>query len=147
VPVEFTTGQPIQYMDSLSNGRWDLTWQTTAPAAGVTLTLRAEHPTLPITGSIQITGGLGPTQPRPTVNDNGVVSAASGQPTPVAPGGILTIYGSALSAGTGAAPVLPLPTLFNNTTVTLGDSPLPLFYTSDGLLNALVPTGLARIPT
>ncbi len=142
VSVEFSTGQGLKYMQSLNNGRWDVTWQTGPQTPSVTLTVHATHPTLPITGSAQITGALGNLQAPPQVADRGVVSSASFTATPIAPGGFISIFGSLLSDATSSAQVLPLPTMLNNTTVKLGDLTLPLFYTNNGAtsqLNALVP--------
>ncbi len=142
VSVEFSTGQGLKYMQSLNNGRWDVTWNTGSQNSSVTLTVHAVHPTLPITGDAQVTGALGALQPPPQVLDRGVVSAASFTATPVAPGGFISVFGSLLSDATSSASALPLPTTLNNTTVRLGDLPLPLFYTNNGStsqLNALVP--------
>jgi uncharacterized protein (TIGR03437 family) len=142
VSVEFSTGQGLKYMQSLNNGRWDVTWQTGSQPSAVTLTVHATHPTMPIKGDAQITGVLGALQAPPQVLDRGVVSAASFAATPLAPGGFISIFGSLLSDATSSALVLPLPTTLNNTTVKLGDQLLPLFYTNNGTLsqlNALVP--------
>ncbi len=142
VSVEFSTGQGLKYMQSLNNGRWDVTWNTGSQSSAVTLTVHATHPTLPIKGDAQITGALGALLAPPQVADRGVVSSASFTATPVAPGGFISIFGSLLSDATSSAQVLPLPTMLNNTTVKLGDLTLPLFYTNNGAtsqLNALVP--------
>lgn len=146
VSVEFSTGQGLTYMQSLNNGRWDVTWQTgSQQVSSVTLTIQATDPTQTLTGQAQINGALGAIQAPPQVLDRGVVSAASFAATPVAPGGFISIFGSLLSDATSSAPVLPLPTELNNTTVKLGDQALPLFYTNSGSstnpaqLNALVP--------
>ncbi len=143
VSVEFSTGQGLKYMQSLNNGRWDVTWNTgSQQASSVTLTVQATDPTQTLIGRTQINGALGALQSPPQVADRGVVSAASFTATPVAPGGFISIFGSLLSDATSPATVLPLPTELNNTTVMLGDLPLPLFYTSSGStaqLNALVP--------
>jgi len=63
--------------------------------------------------------------------------------TPLSPGGIISLFGSQLSDATSSAPVLPLSTQLNNTTVRLGDMQLPLFFTSAGQVNAVVPYGTA----
>ncbi len=140
VSVEFSTGQGVQYMQSLNNGRWDVTWQTgSEPAASVILTVNATNPNQTIAGEAQISGALGALQASPQVKDGGVVSAATFLVTPLAPGGFISIFGSLLSDATGSAPVLPLSTQLNNTIVSLGDLPLPLFYTSAGQVNAVVP--------
>jgi trimeric autotransporter adhesin len=140
VSVEFSTGQGLKYMQSLNNGRWDVTWQTgSQQAPQVILTVHATDPTQTITGDAQINGALGAPQPAPAVSDGGVVSAATFVATPLSPGGIISIFGSLLSDATGSAPVLPLSTQLNNTTVFLGNSQLPLFFTSAGQVNAAVP--------
>ncbi len=143
VSVAFSTGQGLTYMQSLNNGRWDLTWNTgSQQASSVTLTVLATDPTQTLTGQAQINGALGALQAPPQVTDRGVVSAASFIATPVAPGGFISIFGSLLSDATSSASVFPLPTMLNNTTVKLGDELLPLFYTNNGTqnqINALVP--------
>ncbi len=146
VSVEFSTGQGLKYMQSLNNGRWDVTWNTgSQQASSVTLTVQATDPTQTLTGQSLINGALGAPQAPPQVSDHGVVSSATFAATPVAPGGFISIFGSLLSDATSSAPVLPLPTTLNNTTVSLGDQTLPLFYTNTGnsvtpaQLNALVP--------
>jgi uncharacterized protein (TIGR03437 family) len=140
VSVDFGQGQGVQYMRSLNNGRWDVTWLTgSQQASSVILTVHATDPTQTIAGEAQINGALGAPQPSPQVSDGGVVSAASFMATPLAPGGIISIFGSSLSDGTSSAPVLPLSYELNNTMVFLGNLQLPLFFTSAGQLNAVVP--------
>jgi uncharacterized protein (TIGR03437 family) len=75
-----------------------------------------------------------------------VVSAASFASTPLARGGIAAAFGTGLSAGTGTAATIPLPTTLAGTTLTLHDSsgvdrPVPLFYVSPDQINLLVPPG------
>jgi hypothetical protein len=144
VSVQFSTGQGVADMQTLNNGRWDLTWDTGAvPATQVTLMVHAAHLTLPISGDAQISGALGAPQAKPQVKDGGVVTAATFTATALAPGSIIAIFGLELSDATSSAPVLPLATTLNYTTVTLGDGILPLFYTSTGQVNAVVPIGIS----
>jgi len=75
-----------------------------------------------------------------------MVSAASGT-APVAPGSIVSIYGTNLSISTEWA-ALPLPTNLAAVSATLVDSAggsneLPLFYVSPTQINAMLPTGVA----
>ena len=143
VYVEFSNGDPPVRLSSLNNGRWDGTWKTgTLQAAQVTLTVTATNPDLRIRGESQTTGGLGTPQPAPVVADNGVVSAASLQPSPLAPGALISVFGDGLSEGTLQAPGLPLPQQLGGTTISIGDHILPLLYTSDGQVNAVVPLDL-----
>ena len=81
------------------------------------------------------------------------VSAASGA-SPVAPGSIVSIYGSSLAITGIPATSLPLPTSLGGTSVTITDSSgaqtaMPLFYAGPTQINAEVPqtasTGAATI--
>lgn len=76
-----------------------------------------------------------------------LVSAASGQPGPVTPDSIVTVYGSQLADSTVAA-TLPLETELAGVTLTFNDSAgnvadAPLYFVSPTQVNALVPDGLA----
>jgi uncharacterized protein (TIGR03437 family) len=78
-----------------------------------------------------------------------MVSSASGTPS-VAPGSIVSIYGSAMAASTAVAPPTEpaLPMSLGGANVTIIDSnqaqtPLPLFYVSPTQINALIPTTVA----
>ena len=71
------------------------------------------------------------------------VSAASGT-APVAPGSIVSIYGSSLATGPTSATMLPLPTSLGGTSVTITDAngaqtTLPLFYAGPTQINAEIP--------
>jgi uncharacterized protein (TIGR03437 family) len=79
----------------------------------------------------------------PVVTAQGVVHAASDQGgVPIAPGGLITIYGLNLADAGGQTTGLPLPAQLNGTQVFLGDQPLPILYTSEGQLNVQVPYGI-----
>jgi uncharacterized protein (TIGR03437 family) len=82
-----------------------------------------------------------------------MVSAASGT-APVAPGSIVSIYGTDMADGTASAVALPLPTSLSDVVATIVDStsvstPLPLFFVSPGQINAMIPatvqSGLAQL--
>lgn len=81
--------------------------------------------------------------PQPT---GGIANAASaGQATPslVSLGSYIAIYGTALGgSGNPNATSLPLPTLLNGVSATLGGLPMPLLYASPTQINALIPQGL-----
>jgi uncharacterized protein (TIGR03437 family) len=73
-----------------------------------------------------------------------VANAASfDRNTVVAPGGLVTIFGSDLADGTGVATSIPLDTQLATTQVLLGGTPLPLLYVSQGQINAQVPYDLS----
>jgi uncharacterized protein (TIGR03437 family) len=62
--------------------------------------------------------------------------------SPVAPGSLVSLFGSNLANAALAAESLPLGTSLGDTTVQLGDAPLPLAYASSGQINAQIPRGV-----
>ena len=60
----------------------------------------------------------------------------------MAPGSMISIYGTGLGRGLSQATALPLPTDLNGTQVLLAGKTLPLLFTSDGQINAVVPYDL-----
>lgn len=68
-----------------------------------------------------------------------VVSAASGMAASTPPGSIFSIYGSGLATGAAQATKVPLPTILRSTGVTVNGEAAPLFYVSDGQINAQMP--------
>jgi len=66
----------------------------------------------------------------PTVSAGGVLNAASFDTSgaPVAPGSLISIFGSSLSAGTATADSIPLSTNLGNVTVSVNGIPTPLYY-------------------
>jgi uncharacterized protein (TIGR03437 family) len=90
-----------------------------------------------------LAGKPAPAATTPVVTAQGVVHAASDQPgVPIAPGGLITIYGQNLADGVGQSGELPLPQQLNGTQVLLGNLPLPILYTSPLQLNVQVPYGV-----
>jgi uncharacterized protein (TIGR03437 family) len=83
------------------------------------------------------------TSATPLVTAAGVVHAASDQGgVPIAPGGLITVYGNNLADGAAEDSGLPLPQTLSGTQVLLGDQPLPILYTNTGQLNVQVPYGV-----
>ncbi len=71
-----------------------------------------------------------------------VVSAASQVPGVIAPGEIISIYGTNLGPATGVGPVIngnSLGTVVSGIEVTFGNTPAPLLYVSATQINAVVP--------
>ena len=83
----------------------------------------------------------------PVIYTGGTVSAASlfplGAPNyGASPGSIVSIFGTNLAISTAAATTIPLPTILNGTSVTIGGIATPLFYVGKGQINAQVPYGV-----
>lgn len=83
------------------------------------------------------------------VDAGGVVNAADFSSGPVAPGSIVSIFGSNLASEAVQAEKVPLPVDLRGTSVTVNGVAAPLFYASPSQINAQVPfetqPGLAAV--
>ncbi|MBI3696813.1 MAG: hypothetical protein HY238_18500 [Acidobacteria bacterium] len=79
--------------------------------------------------------------PAPAITSGGIVNGASFAlaPAPVAPGSIISIFGTNLAASTAQASAVPLPTQLAGITVKVNGTPIPLFFVSPGQINAQLP--------
>ncbi|MBL8233960.1 MAG: hypothetical protein JNL98_36025 [Bryobacterales bacterium] len=77
----------------------------------------------------------------------GIVNAFSNQSGPIAPGAIVSIYGSGLGPDTGVATTFDesgaLPRATAGVTVTVNNIPAPIFYAQSGQLNIQIPYEVA----
>jgi len=86
-------------------------------------------------------------QPVPRISTNGIVNSAGAPlpPAPVAPGSIISIYGSNFNSSSGthaggvSATSTPLPTAINGTQVLINSLFAPLYYVDSSQINAQVP--------
>jgi uncharacterized protein (TIGR03437 family) len=126
----------------IGNGVWTGTWRPVKPMTGpvsIGVTAFNSNGSVVQSGQQAESGSLN-AGVTPTVTAGGVVHAASDAAgVPVAPGSLITIYGSNLADATGLASTLPLPQLQNGTQVRMGNQLLPILYTSDGQINVQVP--------
>jgi len=85
---------------------------------------------------ISVPAGAAPPQPKVggVVNGASYVSGAA-----VAPGSIISIFGSNLGSGEASASTVPLFTTLLDTSVTINGVPVPLYYVGPGQINAQVP--------
>jgi uncharacterized protein (TIGR03437 family) len=83
---------------------------------------------------------VGPPAPAaPQFDANGILSAATFQPGPAAPGSLITIRGANLASTTKEALATPLPEELGGTSVTINGIPARLLYVSPAQINAQVP--------
>src|SRR5581483_11642112 len=74
---------------------------------------------------------------------NGIVNAFYRRAyAPLAPGTLVEIYGSGLSSGSGQPGLLPLPNMFQGTSVLIGGENAPFVFTSDMQLDVELPADL-----
>lgn len=125
----------------IGNGVWSGTWrpvQRPQSAVVISVTAFATNGATVQRGQADLSGSLS-TSTTPTVIAGGVVHAASGKVSPIAPGSLITVYGGSLGEGVSQASALPLPNELNGIQVLLGDRPLPLWYGNQSQLNVQVP--------
>jgi uncharacterized protein (TIGR03437 family) len=85
----------------------------------------------------------------PVVPENSVLNSATystmGQPGhAVAPGSLVSIFGSELAAGLAVADSVPLSTSIGGVSVRFNDVPAPIHFVSPGQINAQLPWGLLQ---
>lgn len=145
VYAKFSNGDPDVRLVPTGNGVWSGTWRPTSAASG-TVTVSAvsvfvQGLTLQAGRSdrgVRLTSGAGV----PIVRAGSLVHSASQRgDAPVAPGTLVTLYGSDL-AGAPTSTNVPLPTDVNGTQILLAGQPLPILYSSANQINAQVPYGL-----
>ena len=141
-------GSETVAMTHIGGGIWQGTWKplTAGPVLVSVTAILAQGGNL-VAGQASVLSGFvsapAPAATTPTVTAQGVVHAASEQGgVPIAPGGLITVYGVNLSDGVGQSKSLPLPQQLDGTQVLLGNQPLPILYTSTGQLNVQVPYGV-----
>lgn len=82
----------------------------------------------------------------PVVGAGGVINAANGNGT-VAPGSLVSIFGSNLGASVAQADTIPLSTSLGNVSVTFNGVPAPLLFVSSGQINAQLPWNVLQSGT
>jgi len=143
VVASFSNGDAPLPLLSLRDGRWAATWQSrNVSQRQVSINLAARQPEQSLSGAIQISGALGGNANPPVIATRGVLNAASLVPGNfVAPGSLVTLLGTRLSEGQGQGS-FPLDTQLAGTRVAIAGRALPLLYSSDGQVNALIPYDL-----
>jgi uncharacterized protein (TIGR03437 family) len=143
VTVTFTNGDPPLRLTSLKDGSWAGTWSPGHSASQVVITALASIPEQNLKGQVQIKVGSQTADPVPVISQDGVVNSATfAAQGPLAPGTLVSVFGSRLAQGQASATSLPLPGSLAGGNILLGGKQAPLFYASDGQVNAVVPYGI-----
>ncbi len=147
LPIQVTSTAPwitaaVNRAETPANIRMALTLSGLAPGThtgGVVVTPAHGTPRV-INIAVQVLGG----RQDPTITSI-VTSAAQSQSTGLAPGEIISIYGSALagSTRTNSASGGRFETLIDGVRVWIGNTPAPILYLSPGQINVQVPFELA----
>ncbi|HZT33070.1 MAG TPA: proprotein convertase P-domain-containing protein [Bryobacteraceae bacterium] len=125
----FKGNEPLSnYNNKVASGTWTLGIQNTVSPANTGV----------INGfSLSIAGNAPPT---PTISANAIFNSITAQTGPIAPGEILSVVGAnigpavAVSASAGN-----LPTTLGGVQLLINGMPVPLFYASSTLVNAILP--------
>lgn len=141
VTASFSNGDPPLSLQSAQGGMWNTTWLSGNSTGPVTVTVAANDPVRSLTGSREVTGGLGDSSQAPVLN--AAVNAASfAANTPLAPGSIISLFGQDLANGTASAGSLPLDVTLAGATVVMAGSSLPAIFASNGQINTFVSAGI-----
>ena len=127
---------------SLGTGFYSGTWTPQSAAASVTLTFDALHPTFAkVQRSFTVTTAAAPGDVSlPTLFADGVVEGAGfASLRPLAPGGIISLFGARFAGENNFASQLPLERELAGVSVRIGGQDAPLFFVGPGQINAQVP--------
>jgi uncharacterized protein (TIGR03437 family) len=141
VVATFSNGDPPVALTPIGGGLWDGTWTPQTAATQAVITVQAAESDT-VAGMLQLTGAVAANTATPIAYAGGIVNAASGAPT-IAPGAFIAIYGAYFGTTTSVASAYPFPALLGGTEVLLGGRPLPLYFTSSGQIDAIVPYDIA----
>jgi uncharacterized protein (TIGR03437 family) len=121
-----------------AQGLYAATWVPASPTPKVTVRYDATAPGFE-PGAVETIGAISGND-APQIARNGVIHNLNPRiGAPLAPGTLVQIFGSRLSASESLAGVLPLPTTLRGTFVIIGGREAPLYYVSSQQVNAMAP--------
>ena len=139
VTAFFSNDDPALPFRHVGGGRYSASWTPGAVGAQTNLRFEASAGTQiveqTVIGSVEGGGN-------PTLSRGGLVEGASFRSGAVAPGSIVTAFGSSLLRTATGAEQLPLPTSLEGLSLILGDAEAPLFFSNFGQVNAQLPATL-----
>ncbi len=145
VTVSFSNGDVPLSLLNVGDGTWTATWVTLRNSTEVKLTVTARSKALGITKAIDLGGNTRPTTAVPRIAPGGIVNAADPRATgpnrPLAPGGVISIYGTSLANGMVTSPI-PYRTNLGGTSVIVAGQELALTFASPDQVNAILPYNL-----
>jgi uncharacterized protein (TIGR03437 family) len=127
------------------NGVWAGTWTPGTTASATTLSARAIElvGASVASGLVIANGSTAAALPNAPPYISAVVNAGSFQfPGLIAPGTMVSIFGSGLADGTTQVNSVPFPNSLQGAQFSIRGIALPLFYASSGQVNAVMPLGL-----
>lgn len=144
--VGFSNGDSSLKLVHIRDGRWTGTWSPRAGAGPVTLSVTAitTRGASNLVQQIDVAGTLQIGADSPSVARAGVVNGASFEVgKAVAPGSLVSVFGTRLSDARATVETSPLPEQLAGTQVLVQNRPLKLLFVSDTQVNAQLPFDLA----
>jgi len=139
VVATFSNGDPPLTLASAGDGGYAATWRPVTASDQVTVMIRANQGSLPV-AEVRAQGKVQSNDKAPALFAGGIVSAASfAAGVPLAPGSIVSVFGRNLATATTQASSLPLPKTLAGATLQIGGIDVPLFFASNGQINAQLP--------
>ena len=98
-----------------------------------------------LTAAVLLAGAIAawPQTPPPVVNPSGVTNAAGASGQGVAPGSLVSIFGTNLASSMAAASTVPLSMALSGVSVTFSNTPAPVQFVSGSQINVQVPWEVA----
>jgi uncharacterized protein (TIGR03437 family) len=141
----------IIVLQRLGAGRYSATWVPSQITSAVVLKFAATHPSFSsvATQSFTLSVSTAPGNVQlPAISQDGIVEGAGFTPRrPLAPGGIISIFGTRLASGEATASKLPLERELNGVSVRVGTLTAPLYYVGPNQINAQLPFEAAAADT
>ncbi len=126
----------------VGNGLYSGTWTPAQAESSLAVSFTALHPSYDSVNrgyTVAVAAAPGAVI-LPVLATDGVVDAASFTPQlPLAPGAIISLFGSGLAAAEAFAGSVPLPRQLRGVRVRIGEEDAPLFYVGPNQINAQVP--------
>jgi uncharacterized protein (TIGR03437 family) len=147
VTATFSNNDRPVPLRSLRDGRWAGTWDVrNADASQVTVTVTAETPrgaegsSEVAKGVYQATGSLNGKGEPPAITPGAILNAASlAAAAPLAPGAMVSIFGSRLADGSQTTRAYPLEKQLAGASVIVAGEMIPLIASSDSRVDAVLP--------
>lgn len=145
VVSEFSNSDPPVLLTSSKDGKWSGIWQIrSSDASQVTVRIKAARPETKIEGTSEVTAAMRQSgDVPPVVAQGGILSAASFLPRPPGPGSFISIFGARLADQFAVSSKIPFENELAGTTVSIAGRRMPLYFTTDGQINAIIPYGVA----
>ncbi|MEO8100735.1 MAG: putative Ig domain-containing protein [Acidobacteriota bacterium] len=144
VTATFSNGDSPVELTFIGSGRFTGSYSGRTPSDSLALTITASSADLKLRGTTEIGGTLfaNPSNP-PRIFDGGVLNGASfAIGGPLSPGSFVTLFGEKLANSQVSAPSVPLPYTLAGSQLLIGGKETPVFFASDGQVNAIIPYGI-----